>query len=280
MVRRGARQSNCKQGKGVPVNINIAVNTKALDYAYSKAKDQVPYALSLTLNKIAKTAHTEIQNTMRRIFDRPTPFFINSLRINYASKSKLEASIGYKDRGGASYNDDPIARPHVEGGNRSTKPMERRLQRRGFLPADWQVVPGAGAKLDAYGNMSRGQITQLLNVLGTYTESGYNKANAATRARLARGNKKSYGFVYWINPVGQGRVARLQPGVYQRVNTPFGSSLKPVLIFTRKGVYKKRLEFYQTVQRVVDEQFDPVFTDSFNHALATSLSGVRVEVSQ
>ncbi len=262
------------------MNINIAVNTKALDYAYNKAKDQVPYALSLTLNKIAKTAHTEIKNDMRRLFDRPTPFFINSLRINYASKSKLEASIGYKDRGGAAYNDDPIVRPHVEGGNRSTKQMERRLQRSGYLPNDWQVVPGAGAKLDAYGNMSRGQITQMLNVLGTYTEAGYNKANAATRARLAKGTKKSYGFVYWVNPVGRGRVAHLLPGVYQRVTTPLGSSLKPIIIFTRKGLYKPILDFYGTVQRVVDEQFDPVFTDSFNHALATSLSGVRVEVSQ
>ena len=68
---------------------------------------------------------------------------------------------------------------------RPPKEPGAKLERRAmYLP------PNVWAKVDAYGNMSRGQITQLLNVLGTYTEAGYNKANAATKARLAKGSVK------------------------------------------------------------------------------------------
>ncbi|MBC7598731.1 MAG: hypothetical protein H7238_06885 [Polaromonas sp.] len=164
--------------------------------------------------------------------------------------------------------------PHVYGGQRRFKAVEARLFSMGLLPAGFNAVPGAAASVDANGNMSRGQISQLLNVLGTYTEAGYNKANAATRARLAKGSAKKniYGFAYFVNPVnGAGRNKSLKPGVYQRVMTGFGSSLKPILIFVKRANYKQRLDFYGIVQRVIDAEFPREFDKAFNEAVRTAL---------
>jgi hypothetical protein len=122
--------------------------------------------------------------------------------------------------------------------------------------------------------MSPGEISRILNVLGTYTEAGYNKADSRTRARLAKGNAKKsvYGFVYWVNPVaGAGRQKHLQPGVYQRVHTGFGTSLKPILIFVKRAKYRARLPFYAITEAAAAKHFEPEFNNAFEAAMKTAL---------
>jgi len=252
------------------MKLSLDHNTQAVQAALNKAASQVPYALSVALNKTAAEARTMVQAEMKSVFDRPTPWVLNSLRIKYAKKSHLVAELAFKDKNSVE-SSRSMVEPHVDGGGRRFKTMETRLLRRGLLPKGWNVVPGAAASLDAYGNMSRGQISQLLNVLGTYTESGYNKANDKTRARLAAGNAKrnQYGFEYFVNPVG-GKSRHLQPGVYKRFKTPFGSSLKPILIFIRPARYQKRLDFFGLVERKVNERLAPNFDEAFKVAVATA----------
>ena len=253
------------------VNIDIS-DIKELREALAKAPGQVNFALSKALNKTAEQAKSEIQTQMKRLFDRPTPFAINSLRIKYATKAKPTVEIAFKDINSA-LSAKTMIEPHVDGGKRVFKGMEARLRGIGILPTGWFAVPGAGANLDVFGNMSKGQISQMLNVLGTYTEGGYNKANDKTRSRLAKGNAKKnvYGFVYWVNPVSSKRVRHLLPGVYQRVKTGFGSSLKPILIFVSKVSYRQRLDFYGITGRVVSRDLSGNFSEAFEVVLKTSL---------
>jgi len=260
------------------IKINVTHNFPQVSAALARAQKQLPFALSLALNKTGEAAIKDVQTVMRSTFDRPTPYFMRSLRLIRASKSqpKPQATVWFKDRTAASINgEDSIVVPHVFGGDRQLKPMELRLQRAGLLPVGWRVVPGGGADLDAFGNMSRGQISQMLNVLNTYREAGYNKANDATRARLARGNAKkgTYGFVYWVNPAlrrNGTKGSHLPPGVYKRVATAFGSSLKPVLIFVNRTRYKKRLDFFGIVDRSVTKNFGREFDTAFARALSTA----------
>jgi hypothetical protein len=257
------------------MQISIKTNFPQVQAALDRAARQVPFALKNALNKTAEWGQTDVRREMRKVFDRPTPWTLNSLRIKYASKTNLQAELAFKDKNSAE-SSRSLVEPHVFGGKRHFKGMEARLRGIGLLPAGWNAVPGAAAKLDGYGNMSRGQITQMLNVLGTYTEAGYNKANAATRARLAKGNAKKgvYGFAYWVNPAGgTGRAKHLPPGVYQRVQTGFGSSLKPVLIFVSGASYKQRLDFMGIVQKTVDTRFPGEFDKAFQQALSTALPG-------
>lgn len=247
--------------------MQVSINITGLD-AVRKAMEELPkkakYAAVKAMNTSMEWAQTSVRKEMRNVFDRPTPWVLNSLRIKYAKPATMSAELAFKD-----INSVTSARtmvfPHVEAGQRHFKAFEARLMRIGVMPAGYNAVPGGAAKLDANGNMSRGQISQLLGVLGAYTESGFNKANINTRKRLAKGNEKKnvYGFVYWVNPVGAKKAKHLQPGVYQRVITGFGTSLKPVLIFVKQANYKKRLDFYGITQREIDKRFAGEFAKAF-----------------
>ncbi len=253
------------------MQINVTSNIAQVQRALEAQARQVPFALSVALNRTAEWAETSVRKEMTKVFDRPTRYFLRSLRVIRSTKAKLQATVWFKDANSATGGAAMVA-PHIYGGDRATKPMELRLQRAGLMPVGWRVVPGAAADLDAFGNMSRGQISQLLNVLGTYREAGYNKANAATRARLAKGNLKKgvYGFEYFVNPVGSARGRHLEPGVYKRVRTAFGTSLKPVLIFVKRTQYRQRLDFVGIVQRTVDAKFPLEFDAAFDRAVRTA----------
>lgn len=257
--------------------MDVKINTQEILDMLSNVPGQAAYATMLALNKTAEQIRSELQTEMDRVFDRPTPWVINSLRIRYATKTKLVAKMGYKDKNSAEFDGESarsMLEPHVFGGPRHYKTMEVRLFLAGLLPAGWNAVPGAAATIDSYGNMSQGQITQILNVLQTYTEAGYNKANSNTVNRLAKGNKKKniYGFAYWVNPPGQqGPGKHLPPGVYQRVNTGFGTSLKPVLIFVKRAMYKQRLDFFGIGQRVVERDLQANVKEAIDQAMTTAL---------
>lgn len=255
------------------MQITIKTDFQAVQNALQQAPRQVPYAAAVALNKTAERARSAVQADMRRLFDRPTPWVLNSLRLKRANKATLAAELAFKDINSVTSAKTMVA-PHIYGGGRAFKAMEGRLMAAGILPRGWQVVPGQSARLDAYGNMSRGQISQLLNVLGTYREAGYNKANARTVARLAAGNAKKgiYGFTYWVNPVGAptGRGRHLPPGVYQRVQTGFGTSLKPVLIFVQGTRYRRVLAWDTTIAQTAERHFPGAFTEAFAQALRTA----------
>lgn len=254
------------------MQINITTDTSQVRAALQKAAGQVPFALSVAINKSAELAQGAVRKNMQQVFDRPTPWVLNSLRVVRSSKTNLSARLGYKDKNSVE-SARSMVEPHVLMGKRHYKAMEARLLSMQLIPAGWNAVPGAAAKLDKYGNMSAGQISQLLNVLGTYTESGYNKANAATVKRLAKGSvkKNTYGFVYWVNKVGSLKARHLQPGVYQRVKTGFGSSLKPVLIFVKQVKYKRRLDFFGIAQKAFDKEFPAQFDSAFDASVRTAM---------
>lgn len=255
------------------MRISVQHNIDSVMANLSKGQSQVAYATSVAINKTADLALRRVRAEMPKVFLKPTPWVLNSLRVKRSTKTNLTAELAYKDKNSVE-SSRSMVEPHVFGGRRHFKAMEARLMNMGYMPKGYNAVPGGAAKLDAYGNMSRGQISQLLNVLGTYTEAGYNKANAKTVERLAKGNVKKnvYGFVYWVNPVNRtARGRHLQPGVYQRVTTGFGSSLKPVLIFVKQAAYKKRLPFFDMAQAVADKEFPGEFDRAFDEAMKTAL---------
>jgi hypothetical protein len=257
------------------MKIIVQDNFPAFAKAMEVSAKQARFAAKEALNAVAEKARPALRAEMVSVFDRPTPWVLNSLRIKYATKSNLMAEIAYKDKNSVE-SSRSMLEPHVFGGVRHGKGMEGRLRALGLLPGGWFAMPGAAAKLDGNGNMSKGQISLLLNVIGAFTEAGYNKANAKTVARLAKGGRKAsqygqYGYEWLVNPVsGSRRIKHLAPGVYQRVGSGFGSSLKPVLIFVSKANYKQRFDFFGVVDRVVRKEFPAEFDRAFDNALRTA----------
>ena len=249
--------------------LRIELNTQEILAQMEDAAKQVTYATMVALNKTAEQAKAEMLTEVARTIDRPTPWTMNSLRIKYATRSNLSAEVAFKDRATAGA-DRSVLQPHAFGGRRHYKTMEVRLLALGLLPAGWNAVPGAAAQIDGFGNMAQGQINQILNVVQSIVTAGGGKPESKTITRLAKGNKKKgvYGFEYFIAPVGDGK--GIHPGIYQRVQTGFGSSIKPVLMFVKQAAYKQRFEFFSIGQRVVDRDLQPNFSAALQQAIATA----------
>lgn len=256
------------------MKITITHNLPEIQEAMKQGASQVPFATMKAINKVAELSRVNVRTEMARVFDRPTPWVLNSLRIKYANKQNLTAELTFKDRN-TGESSRSMVEPHIPDGRsrRHTKAMEARLMNMGLLPSGWRAVPGAAAKLDAYGNMNAKQITAVLDILSLAVSAGYNKSDSRTADKLAKGSVKrnQYGFQYWVNPVGGRRGRHLEPGVYQRVKTGFGSSLKPVLIFVSQAQYKPRLDFHGVVTKTTEREFSDQFSAAFADAMRTAI---------
>lgn len=210
------------------------------------ATKQAEFAVMTTMNKAAYETSQVLSRRMAAVFDRPTSWVLNSIRYVKATRSNLVAKIDLDNWGnkqGVSVNH--VLRAEIHGGNRNLKRSEVALSRAGVLPSGMAIVPGSAAKLDKNGNMSAAQIVQIISWFGGFGEQGYSaNMKDAGRRRLARGNKKQgrYGFAYFALKKPHGK---LRAGIYQRFDTSFGSSVKPVMIFIKIPSYKKRFDFYE-----------------------------------
>lgn len=196
---------------------------------------------------------------MGRVFDKPTRWTLGAMKVRATNKFTVEVGVldpdGYYKRA-ASY-----LGTQVGGGQRRTKAMEKSLQRRGLMPAGWFAVPGQGAKIDGFGNMSVGQIRQILSWFDAAENWAGSTQNmgAAGRAKRMKGTRKTAGFEYFAVAPGARRSFQMksgktgnhsmQPGVYQRIFLGHGTAIKPVLIFVKAARYQIRFNFEKVAQR-------------------------------
>jgi len=175
---------------------------------------ETPFVMAKSLTNMAQKIKKDVQDEMKKVFDRPTPYTLNSIYVKPATKSNLVAEVNINDR--AKY-----LTPQVKGGERPLKRSER------YLGKWWS--PGAGAKLNQYGNIKPGTITQILSVLGRHPDKFSN-----TTVRSRKRNKK-LPTLFMI----RGTSKNLPPGVWQKQ----GTSVKPVLAFIKQPSYHIRLHF-------------------------------------
>lgn len=114
-------------------------------------RDQLPFATALALNDTAAEVRDAEQTETAKRLDRPTPFTQRGLYVSRASKRRLTAVVGFKDRQAA------YLALQVTGGVRT--PKGRAL-----------LVP-VGARLNKYGNMPRRAVARLLAKADTFVAS-------------------------------------------------------------------------------------------------------------
>lgn len=235
------------------------------------ARDQVPYATALALTKTGQDVKAAIEREMVDVFDRPTPYTLRGFRLYPARKNNLEARVWFRPAAGSGSDARDYLGPQVFGGSRRLKAFERSLRMAGLLPDDMHAVPGAAAQIDAYGNMARSQIVQLLSYFKTSAEQGYSANMTDKRkAALARGNRRTgkRGVVYFVGRVGDGRGPL---GIWQRTSFgSLGSAVKPVLMFVKTGRYEPVLDIRGIAQRVVARRLDENFAQAWQQALASA----------
>lgn len=234
--------------------------------AYEK---QFPFAAALALTRTAKDAQPAVRARMQKDFDRPTPFTLNSTYITPAKKTDPvpTADVYFKNEASKGTPAAKYIAPEVFGGQRGQKRFERALRAAGILPQGMVTVPGAGAKLDQYGNIPASFFSRVLSQLSASSDQ-YQNQTSGSKAKRAKKNAR--GGEYFAVKVRRGSLA---PGIYERFAFGFGSAVRPVLLFVSHATYRKRLGFREAVVDVFEQRFAANFDDSLAKAISTAKQG-------
>lgn len=265
--------------------------TQALD-GFSERRVRAAVATGLTRTAV-QVREADVAE-MRGAFDRPTDYTLRSLFVSPAKADRLMAEVYVKDN--TFSTGTPATKyllPQVDGGQRHIKRFERALQAAGAMPSGWQSVPAQGsnsaARYDAYGNLSRGQIIQILSQVGVELTAGYNRriagpidkrkgAQAKRRRALGRA-----GGQYVAIPSRKGKLA---PGIYLATGRDFGAkvgygrtgALRPVVLFVKATAYRRAFDFEGTSRRVAERTLVPNVQRAIEEQrqrLAAQRSGVK-----
>ena len=242
-------------------------------------------ACAIALNQTAMAIRNEAKDTMRKGFDRPVPYTLRSVVFDRATADDLSVRIWHAEPERMSKH---YLTPQVEGGSRKLKGFERAI-------GLGELVPAMGAKINQYGNVTPGQLRQILSVLGKAERGAGYSANITDRSR--RRNTKARDYVV-IDHRQRGRLVR---GIYQRFAQPgreidkktsrrlgitgdrakeygrsrgkwqsvrMASGLRPVLLVGRTGHQVKPLyDFYGMAMRVYRDSFAARFWSNLDRFL-------------
>lgn len=240
-------------------SIQVTGLEDALGAIQHLAGDLPGRAIADALNHTANQVRQHLQAEMASVFKDPTPFTINAVRVLNATPKSQEAVVWVKDdkdnnsKGKAP--EDWVA-PQVFGGQRAVKKSEELLRRRGILPAGKFIRPGNGARLDAYGNLSRGHLIQILSGLKVLNRDGYTADASKQWRSFVKGHEKAF-FVI--------RRGKTPIGIAERR----GKTMAVVLVFMNEPNYTRRLDFHGVAERVADAKL----AANLDKALLDALSG-------
>jgi len=262
--------------------ITVKIDSKEVEEMIKALPKTAGRAAEISLDKTARDIKTGMIEEMKHVFDRPVRYTLNSLQITPTYNHNMQASVWFRepDRMGQHY-----LVPQVEGGPRKTKGFERALD-------DKMFVPGKFARKTKAGNVSPGQLRQILSVLGRAERYAGYQANITHRSR--KRNKRPRDYV-WIKH----RHGKLWPGVYERFATSRGLTararrramrndgskvyqrgrsrhraiyargLRPVLLEGRQEKpVKPLLDFYGVAARIHAHRFERHFWKTFDRLLA------------
>lgn len=250
--------------------LRISVDGQAqVARAIRRVAAQSPVVAARALNYTGRAVRHGLQARIPQVFDRPTPFTVRGLRSTTARPSALYTDIGFKDvsltrRG-------HYLEPQVFGGARPVKRLEALLSAKGILPRGMFVVPGPAAKLDRYGNWSRGEIVQIISALGAAFDPLTNTDLTRTRGtrrgvRPAQRRRR----LYWAGRPGNGR---LPPGIWA-VGEIYGRSdrVRPVAWFTRQPRYRKRWDMYREARAIAAREVSGAIKRAWDETIARGSS--------
>jgi hypothetical protein len=231
------------------------------------AAEDAPMVTAYALTKTGQDIKQAQIETMKEVFDRPTKFTLNALYLKPATKRDLTAEVYFKE----GYGSIPAWRylgPQVEGGPRVHKSHETRLIRAGVMKPEEFAVPGKGAKLDGFGNMSGSTIERILSQVQAAEQWAGYQANETARSRK-RNKKRNTGRYFVLRPDGSGRAGRnVAPGIYFRAGP---GDMVPVIMFVRQPRYKKRYPFFEVAEKTFNDRLLANAQAGFERFVASKL---------
>lgn len=254
------------------MNLNIRVDPDSmLSRQFNELeKKQLPFATMRAINEGAFQIRQRWSEVMPRVFDNPTALTLKAVLYSKATLQKPTASVFIRDEASNGTPPAKYLQAQVEGGVRRLKGIEKNLTGRGVMAVGMFAVPGKGAQLDAFGNISRGQIQSIKSQLGVQGDQYANESEASRSRRLKRETKTgARNSSYFAVKTKRGN---LKPGIYQRVNSGLGRGLRSIFIFVRSVRYRKRYQVFDLAQKYFDRNFTKIFNSELSKAVANSFS--------
>ena len=220
---------------------------KRLQTKLESAQSVFPRVISKTLNNVSFKARLEVNKEASRVFLNPTHMIRNASYVKAAKASEPYTVVHIKEtppKGGTNSPADVLL-PHVEGGKRYVKGLEiglrarqllRRLSGQG-IPRNTHFVPGAGAELNRFGNMTPAKVKHIL-----------------------KETRKPGGKFFMFIPDG----AKYPLVMHQRSKK---ADPEIALVGVATPNYKKRFAFYE----VVEKSFARHYADELEKQLEASL---------
>lgn len=232
----------------------VATGFKEAQAELERAQKQIPFATALALTRTAQLVKRDEESEMASVFDRPTKWTLNSLRLFPAKKNKLEARVWMKNEADKSTPATTWLNPEIDGGSRPAKRSEKNLRAKGALPDNRYIAPGRDARLNQFGNISRGQVQKILSGLGAQFDPHQN----STGSRRSAANKRAY----FVIKEGSRPI-----GIAQRTSK---RGIKLLLAFVGRPTYRKRLDFYGVAQKTIDKNLEKEMQKSLTQALQSA----------
>lgn len=260
-------------------------------------------AIAGAINDVAFEARKRVQAELISKLDRPIPYTQRGVLVAKAKPEQANptAVVGFdivtvQDASGNAIDYRQTAPGETARGNylsplesgapRKTKRFELALQASGAMPRGTFAVPARETKLDAFGNLPRSQIQQIISQVGTELLSGQNRtlrqrANES-RKQFDRRRAKAYGKAggqYVSYPQGRGK---LPPGLYRAEGIGISGRgggfqrsgrFRAVLFYVTKATYRRRFDFGAVIERAHRELLERQITRRVDFVLRKELKG-------
>lgn len=237
--------------------INISVKSdieKAIKKLNDIQKKQVPFASALALTKVGQLVKDAEYAQMKKAFDRPTNFTLNSLFLRRATKKSQEAVVWLRDWAPKGTPANKYLGPQIYSGSRSLKGFERLLNAKGVLPDGYYAIPSRKARKDAHGNLNKGLLNQILSYSGAQRDGAQNTKQGKKRQTKAK---------FMLLDERDGK-----PGGIWAITSD--QRIYPVLIFVRAPSYKRRFDFYRVAARTYRQHMAYEFDKALAQAMRTA----------
>ena len=213
-------------------NVQVKGLPELLSRMNDLARQQAPFAIAKAMTVTVRDAKAAEERYIPQAFDKPTPFTQRAVAFKGATKRNLSASVFIKDAQ-AKY-----LQAEAEGGKREFKSFEQKFAGSGRALV---ALPGPGAGLNQYGNLTKARIKRI----------------AADLAKTGKGKRLFLGA-----PKG----SALPAGVYARTGN---STIVPVLVFATSATYQKRFKFDQVGRAAIEARFVPNMARAWAEAVQT-----------
>jgi hypothetical protein len=242
------------------VKAEIHFDVDRLQKAFNLTERQLSFAAERALNDTAFKAREDWGIYIRQKVDRPVPMTVKSALVKKARRANLVATVFLRNEASKGTPPDKYLAPLLKGGPRTHKRFEKALIRAGVMAESEYAIPAAGARLNRYGNMTAGQITQILSGV---------RANPDPLQNKRKGSRSQWTHRYFVV---RGRAGKLVRGVWMRK----GASVVPVLIFTtNRPSYKFTLSLEDVVWRTATRDFPRFFRMAAQREIDRALATVK-----